>query len=112
MKKRERSAGTANRSQAAVKDEKYPKGAITERGKRLYDERVRPNVDEEAQRSTFVAIDMETGDWETGSDELDAADRLEERRPEARGRLFFTRVGLGYTAKIGGHPLASAPEND
>jgi hypothetical protein len=46
-----------------VKDEKYPKGATTERGKRLYDERVRPNVDEEAQRGTFVAIDVETGDW-------------------------------------------------
>ena len=84
MKRRERGADTADRSRAAVKDEKYPKGAITERGKRLYDERVRPNVDEEAQQ----------------------------RRPEARGRLFFTRVGLGYTAKIGGRPLASAPEDD
>jgi hypothetical protein len=87
-----------------MEDRKYPKGAIVERGKKLYEERVRPHVDEEAERGTFVAIDVESGDWETGDDELDAAERLEARRPEARGRLYFTRVGLGYTAKIGGRP--------
>jgi hypothetical protein len=87
-----------------MSNRKYPKGEITRRGKEIYAERVRPSVDEETQRGTFVAIDMETGDWETGDDELDAADRLEERRPEARGRLFLTRIGLGYTAKIGGRP--------
>lgn len=92
-----------------MEDRKYQKGEIAERGKKLYEQRVRPELDEEAQRGTFVAIDVETGDWETGSDELDAADRLEERRPEARGRLFFTRVGLGYTAKIGGRPYKSPP---
>lgn len=91
-----------------MSEQKYPRGKITERGETLYRERVRPKLDEEAQRGTFVAIDVESGDWETGSDELDAADRLEERRPEARGRLYFTRVGMGYTAKIGGRPYKPA----
>ncbi len=83
-------------------DRKYSKDEVARRGDAIYDERVRPNVDEEADRGTFVAIDIETGDWELGDNELEVMDRLEERRPEAE--VWLTRVGLGYVAKFGGHP--------
>ncbi len=80
----------------------YSKDEIARRGDAIYEARVRPNVDEEADRGAFVAIDVETGDWEASADSLEAMDRLEERRPGAE--VWLTRIGLGYVAKFGGRP--------
>lgn len=83
----------------------YSSEEIARRGRALYDERVRPTVDEEADRGQFVAIDTETGEFELGRNELEVLDRLEERYPEARGRIWLTRVGLGYAVRFGGRRL-------
>jgi hypothetical protein len=73
---------------------------------------VRPNVDEDARRGAFVAIDTETGDFEIGPDKLGVMDRLEEREPKARGRIWLTRVGLGHAARFGGRQFNPAPADD
>lgn len=85
--------------QAQSKDE------IARRGDAIYEERVRPNVDEETDRGLFVAIDVHSEEYEMGANEMEALDRLERERPEAE--VWLTRVGLGYAAKIGGRPLDS-----
>lgn len=86
----------------------YTKEETARLGDEVYERRVRPNVDEQADRGKFVAIDTQSGDWEMDADEMQAARRLRERRPQARGRMWFTRVGLGYGAKIGGRPRKEA----
>ncbi len=85
---------------------KYSKEEMARRGDELYDQRVRPHVNEEADRENFVAIDVETGDWALGADELEAADRLEEHRPEAQ--IWFRRVGSRYAVHFSGRSLEGA----
>jgi hypothetical protein len=64
---------------------------IAQRGDALYEQRVRPNIDEEKGHGSFVAIDVKSEDWEQGDDELEALDRLEERHPDAE--VWLTASG-------------------
>jgi hypothetical protein len=41
----------------------------------------------------FMAIDVETGDFEVHKSDAEATDRLEERNPDTEGRMFLRRVG-------------------
>jgi len=64
------------------------------RGNQLFEERVLPHIeDPEADARKFVAIDIATGDYEVSESGMAAADHLEEREPDARGRIFVRRVG-------------------
>ncbi len=77
------------------------------RGNRLFEERVLPQIDDpEADAHKFVAIDIETGDYEVSESEIKSAEatrRLLERRPEAMGRVWLRRVGSESAHRIGGH---------
>ena len=72
----------------------------------LFEERVRPHIDDpEAKARRFVAIDVETGDYEVSDpprNATDASQRLLERRPEAMGRRWFRRVGSPIARRVGG----------
>ena len=75
---------------------------IVRRGRGIYDAQIRAKV-EPQQDGRFVAIDIESGDYEVADAAVDAMDKLEERRPNA---LFYVhRVGrvaayaLGATAR-------------
>jgi hypothetical protein len=93
-------------SHYAMKQKTYSTEEIARRGEEIYEEKVRPNVGEDgADRGKFVAIDIETEDYELGSDSLEVMNRLEKREPEARGRIWLTRVGLGYAVRFGGRRL-------
>ena len=85
-----------------MSEREYSRDETARRGDEIYETKVRPEVDEQADRGKFVAIDVKTGAWELYPDEVAAARRLRECQPEARGRMWFTRVGSGYAAKIGG----------
>jgi hypothetical protein len=50
----------------------------------------------------FVAIDVETGDYEVDENDVEAMDRLAERTPEAEGRMFLRRVGSKSAYHFGG----------
>jgi hypothetical protein len=54
------------------------------RGNEIFEERVRPNVDVDAEAHKFVAIDIETGAYAVHGDERMATKQLLER-PRPRG---------------------------
>jgi len=75
---------------------------LAERGNEIFERLVRPQVDAEEDAQKYVAIDTESEDFEVDHDALSAVDRLEERHPGARGRIWFRRVGSRVTHHFGG----------
>ena len=77
----------------------------SERGKRadeIFERKIRPQVDAEEDAHKYVAIDTESEDFEIDADQWAASDRLLERHPEARGRIWFRRVGSRIAHHFGG----------
>jgi hypothetical protein len=74
---------------------------LAERGEEVFERVVRPQVEDEDDRK-YVAIDVESEDFEVDSNQRAAAKRLVERRPEAQGRIWFRRVGSRITHHFGG----------
>lgn len=81
---------------------RYSKEEIARRGDALYESAVRPNLKPKDERK-FVAIDIETGEFEIDDDELTACDRLRARLPKAQ--IWLVRVGSWYVHRFGGHGL-------
>ena len=80
---------------------------LAERGEEIFERAVRPQVEEEDDHK-YLAIDTESEDSEVDHDALAAVDRLEERHPEARGRIWLRRVGSRAAHHLGGHFLSEA----
>lgn len=72
---------------------RYSKEEFARRGQAIYEQRVRPEV-EEGNRGRIVAIDIETGEFKVGDDTLAASGQLLVRCPEAQPWL----VRIGYKA--------------
>ena len=83
----------------------YSKEEFARRGDQLY-ERLAPLLSE--QEGDFVAIDIESGDYEVGRDELAIADRLLGRRKGAQ--VWLRRIGTPYAHRLG--PRLPADEGD
>lgn len=75
---------------------------LAKRGNEIFDRVIRPQVNVEEEGHKYVAIDVESEDFEVGSNQRAASDRLLERHPEARGRIFFRRVGSRFAHRVGG----------
>jgi hypothetical protein len=73
-----------------------------ERANEIFERVIRPQVDVKEEAHKYVAIDTESEDFEIDADQRSASDRLLERHPEARGRIWFRRVGSPYAHRIGG----------
>ena len=71
---------------------------FAKRGDEIYQRQIRGKV-EQGNRGRIVAIDLETGAYEMGEDELAASDRLLARHPEAQ--IWFVRVGYPAVHRIG-----------
>lgn len=71
------------------------------RGNALFEKHVRPNVDVEEEAHKFVAIDIKTGAYEVHENERKATRQLLERQPEAKGRIWFRRVGSESAHHLG-----------
>jgi len=82
-------------------ERRYPKEEIVQRGDQLFESSIRKQV-EGLPANFFVAIDIESGDFETGSDSLEVTHRLLARHPEAQ--IFMRRVGFRWTIRLGGGP--------
>lgn len=78
---------------------RYTTEEIVRRGEEIYQERIRPLVEPE-HHGKFLVVDVETGDYALGPDELTAADRLQERRPDAV--IYLLRVGHPTAVRLGG----------
>ncbi len=77
---------------------RYSKEEFARRGDEIYERVVRPRsgVDDLGK---FVAIDVETADFEVDADELAASDRLLARSPDAQ--VWLTRIGSRYAYRFG-----------
>jgi hypothetical protein len=84
---------------------RYSKDEFAHRGDAAYESTVRPRLkpDDEGR---FVAIDIETSDFEIDDDELKACARLRARLPEAQ--IWMVRVGSRYVHRFGGRERRGA----
>jgi hypothetical protein len=78
---------------------RHSKEEFARRGDEIYDRDIFPELKPE-DKGKLVAIDIETGDYEIDRDELEACDRLSDRRPDAQ--IWLRRVGSHYVYRFGG----------
>ena len=86
----------------ATTKRRHSKEEFARRGDALIESRVRPNLTA-ADEDKFVALDIETGEYEVGKNELRAADRPRKRVPDAQ--IWLVHVTLGYLHRFGGRGL-------
>jgi hypothetical protein len=77
---------------------RYPKEEFARRGDEIYDRDIRARVEPD-HVGEIAAIDIETGAYELGSNELEAAKRLLERCPDAQ--IWVKRVGSPFVHRFG-----------
>lgn len=63
---------------------------IAERANTLFEARIKPQLGS-INPNDFLAIDINSGDYETGPEDLPTCDNLRWRRPDAR--VYLRRVG-------------------
>ena len=78
--------------------EKYTTDEVCDRGERIYEEQIKHLV-EPQENGKFIVIDIESEDYEIDEEELEAFDRLEQRRPGAE--TFMTRIGCCAAYHLG-----------
>jgi hypothetical protein len=71
---------------------------VVRRGRRLYEERVRPQI-AARDEGKFLAINIETEDWVIGEDTMSLTMRLHDQNPDAA--LYTMRIGYPATGRIG-----------
>ena len=85
---------------------RYSKAEFTRRGDALVESKVRPNLTA-ADADKFVALDIETGEYELDKNEMKAVARLRKRIPDPQ--IWLVHVTLGYLHRFGGHGLRGQP---
>lgn len=90
----------------AVTKRRYSKEEFARRGDALVESKVRPYLTE-ADEDKFVAIDIETGEFELDKNEMRAVGRL--RKRIADPQIWLVHVTLGYLHRFGGHGLRGQP---
>ena len=85
---------------------RYSKEEFARCGDALISSKVRPNLTT-ADEDKFVAIDIETGEYELDKNEMKAADRLRKRVPDPQ--IWLVHLTLGDLHRFGGHGLRGQP---
>ncbi len=75
---------------------------FVQRGDAIYETDVGPHLKPE-DIGKFVAIDIETSEYEIDGDKLISCDRLRGRCPEAR--IWLVQIGSPYGHHVNGRPL-------
>ena len=76
----------------------YTSEEVAIRGKAIYQQHIRERV-EPQHKGKIVAIDIQTGDYEIGDNDLKAIKYLLDKRPEAI--IYSLRIGIGPVYGIG-----------
>ena len=76
----------------------YSKDEFAQRGEAIYHRDIEPMV-KGRDEGSFVAIDIETGEYEIDADETAASDRLLARVPNAQ--IWLRRIGSPYIRRFG-----------
>ena len=90
----------------AVRKRRYPKEEFERRGDEVFERVVHPTLTP-GDRGKFVAVDIETGEFELAANELAAGDQLLARIPDAQ--IWMVRVGSYAVHHFGGRTLRSEP---
>src|SRR6266516_382285 len=77
----------------------YSKEAFARRGDAIYEKDILPKLAAK-DVGKFLAIDIETGEYEIAADEMKAGDKLRRRLPEAQ--IWMVLIGYASTRKFGG----------
>ena len=75
---------------------------IARRGEEWYEQRIRAQVETEANIGKIVVIDVETGDYEVDDVGFKASNRVRARHPNAA--LLGLRIGYDAVEGFGGGP--------
>jgi hypothetical protein len=86
----------------AAAQPRYSKEEFARRGDALYLKKIRRQL-KAADVGKFVAIDIETGEYEVDADELKACRKLRKRIPDAQ--IWMVRVGYRYVHRFGGREV-------
>jgi hypothetical protein len=90
----------------AANKRRYSKEEFARRGDALVEAKVRPNLTP-ADEDRFVAIDIETGEYDLDKNETRAVVRLRKRLPDPQ--IWLVHLTLGYLHRFGGHALRGQP---
>jgi hypothetical protein len=85
---------------------RYSKEEFARRGDALVETKVRPSLTP-ADQEKFVAIDIETGEYELDKDEMKAVARLRKRLADPQ--IWLVHVTSGYLHRFGGHGMRGRP---
>jgi hypothetical protein len=77
---------------------RYSKEEFARRGDAIYEKRILPNLTPQ-DRGKFLAIDIDTGEYEIARDEMSAENKLLRRQPEAQ--IWMVRIGHRAVHRIG-----------
>jgi hypothetical protein len=83
---------------------RYSKEEFARRGTEIYEQQVRPQV-EEGNQGKIVAINIETGAFDMAEDTLTASERLLTRYPDAQ--IWCVRIGYPGVHRFGLFPVAA-----
>jgi hypothetical protein len=81
---------------------RYSKEEFARRGDAIYQERILPKLTAK-DRGKFLAVDIETGEYEISRSEMKAGDKLLARIPEAQ--IFLVRIGYKAIRSFGGRQI-------
>lgn len=82
----------------------YTREEITRHGEEIYERAIRAHVEDDYD-GEFLAVDIESGDYEVSGTPLEVSRRLHNRRPEAV--LHLMRVGRPSAFRFGRRRLLS-----
>ena len=85
---------------------RYSKEEFARRGDAIYENEVRPRLKTE-DAGKFVAIDIDSGEYEMDKDEMKAGDKLRARVPEAQ--MWIVPVGSRSVHRFGGRQRRQTP---
>ena len=78
---------------------RYGKEEFARRGDAIYEKDILPKLSAK-DVGKFLAIDIETGEYEIAADEMKAGDKLCARLPEAQ--IWMVRIGYASARSFGG----------
>lgn len=76
------------------------KEEIAQRGKELYETRIRTQVETAENIGKIISIDVETGDYEIADDLVESSLRLQANQPDAA--IWAERIGFNAVYAVGG----------
>ena len=81
---------------------RYRKEEFARRGDAIYQKKILPKLAAK-DVGKFLAIDIESGEYEIAGDEMKAGDKLLARLPEAQ--IWMVRIGYAATHTFGGRQV-------